>query len=158
MSMTATQLAAQFSTGKIEYETPQPLFDEWDAQFNFTLDVAASSSNAKCSCYYTEEDDAMAQTWTGRCWMNPPYGYSIHKWVKKAHDSARDNNALVCCLLPARTETRWFHDYCVNGEVTFLKGRVQFSGIGINAPFPNMIVVFYPQLFLRGMRVQEPSQ
>ena len=87
--------------------------------------------------------DGLRQEWKGVCWMNPPYGREIGKWVRKAYESARDNNATVVCLLPARTDTKWFHDYCIPyGEITFVKGRLKFGGAKSGAPFPSAVVVF----------------
>ena len=81
--------------------------------WNFDLDVCATKENAKCEKYFTKEQDGLSQIWTGNCWLNPPYGRSIGNWVKKAYDSVQAEEAnIVVCLLPARTDTRWFHDYC----------------------------------------------
>lgn len=125
-----------------EYGTPQALFDELDHEFCFNLDVCASDENAKCRIYYTKEQDGLAMTWRGTCWMNPPYdGREISSWVKKAYESALDG-ATVVCLLPAKTDTRWWHDYCLKGEVRFLKGRIQFDGQPFKASFPSAVVIF----------------
>ena len=128
---------------KQDYETPQPLFDELDSIFHFDLDVAASCDNAKCANYFTEEDDGLKQSWAGHSvWMNPPYGKKIHRWVKKAFDESQNPDTTIVCLIPARTDTNWFHDYCLKGDVIFIRGRLRFSGLSVNAPFPSMIVVF----------------
>ena len=89
------------------WETPQELFDELNAIWHFETDVCAIPTNAKCERYYTPEIDGLAQEWRGVCWCNPPYGRQIGKWVKKAAESS----ATVVILLPARTDTAWFHDY-----------------------------------------------
>lgn len=128
-----------FTSNTDEWATPQALFDEWNAKYHFTLDVAASAENAKCERYYTKEDDGLSKPWKGRVWCNPPYGREIGKWVEKGF---RCDAASVVMLLPARTDTRWFHDYCMKGEIHFIKGRVKFGGAKWNAPFPSMIVVF----------------
>lgn len=119
-------------------------FDQWNDRFNFDLDVCASATNAKCALYYTEDDDGLSMEWLGTCWMNPPYGRGIGKWVKKAYVSNRDNKATVVCLLPARTDTAWWHDYVIAhaAEVVYIRGRLRFSGSKINAPFPSAVVVF----------------
>ena len=88
--------------------------------------------------------DGLAQDWKGTCWMNPPYGREISAWVQKAYRSAKENGATVVCLLPARVDTRWWHDYCANGEVFFVRGRLKFGGAENSAPFPNAVVVFRP--------------
>jgi phage N-6-adenine-methyltransferase len=129
-----------FSHNTDLWATPQWLFDELDAKYHFTVDVCATPDNAKCAKYYTEAQDGLAQEWTGNVWCNPPYGRQIAKWVKKASECAAD---VVVMLLPARTDTAWFHDYCLRGgRVTFLRGRLKFGNATTGAPFPSMIVVF----------------
>jgi len=139
--------ALMFSSETDLWATPQELFDKLDAVHRFTLDVCALPSNTKCRSYYTPEDDGLQQQWHGVCWMNPPYGRTIGQWVKKAYESS-ENGATVVCLLPARTDTRWFHDYCTRGEITFIKGRLKFGGHKNAAPFPSMIVVFKGNIVL----------
>ena len=133
-----------FSSATDEWATPQDLFDDLHAAFGFTLDVCALPSNAKCSRYFTPEVDGLAQDWAPNvCWMNPPYGRTIGLWVKKAWDEA-SRGATVVCLLPSRTDTKWFHDYCMRGDVTFLRGRLKFGDAKNSAPFPSVIVRFSP--------------
>ena len=135
-----------FSSKTDLWETPQDFFDKYDAIYHFETDVCALPENAKCKRFFTPEMDGLKQEWTGVCWMNPPYGRQIGKWVRKAYEYARDNLATVVCLLPARTDTRWFHDYILpHAEVRFVKGRLKFGGAKENAPFPNMVVIFYPE-------------
>ena len=131
-----------FSSQTDLWETPQDLFDKVNAEFGFTLDVCALPENAKCEKFYSPAEDGLSQSWTGVCWCNPPYGRQIGKWVRKAFFSSAEG-ATVVMLLPARTDTKWFHDYILHrAEVRFLKGRLKFGG-GINsAPFPSMLVVF----------------
>lgn len=128
-----------FSSRLEDWETPQKVFDDLDDEFHFTIDVAASPSNAKCDTFFTKEDDALRQKWNGVCWCNPPYGRQIGKWVKKASEA----DATVVMLIPARTDTSWFHDYVLGkAEIRFIRGRLRFSGSDENAPFPSMIVIF----------------
>ena len=135
--------AVHFSSATDEWATPQDFFDKLMATYRFTLDVCATAENAKCADFYTKEDNGLTKYWAGRCWMNPPYGRDIKYWVKKACKSARDNGALVVCLLPSRTDTAWWHDYVLPyGEVTFIRGRLKFGGAKNSAPFPSAIVVF----------------
>lgn len=136
--------AVMFSSKSPDWETPQDFFDRLNAEFNFDLDVCATSDNAKCEKYFSPLDNALAQKWEGICWMNPPYGRQIQRWVKKAYESSLEG-ATVVCLLPARTDTRWFHRYCLAGEIKFIKGRLKFGKDSGNAPFPSMIVVFRPK-------------
>ena len=134
---------AMFSSASCEWETPKEFFDRQDAVYHFDLDVCATPGNAKCARYYTEEQDGLVQPWTGRCWMNPPYGRTIGKWVQKAYESVRGEDAdLVVCLLPARTDTAWWHDYCMKGEVQFIRGRLKFGNARNAAPFPSALVIF----------------
>lgn len=127
------------------WETPQWLFDKLDAVWQFSLDVCATPENAKCKHFITPDVDALRDDvhWHGTCWMNPPYGRQIGLWVKKAYESAQ-GGASVVCLLPARTDTAWWHDYCMKGNITFLRGRLKFSDSKGNAPFPSALVAFTP--------------
>ena len=132
-----------FSSTTPEWETPQDFFDNLNRQYHFTLDAASTHENAKCQNHFTREDDGLHKNWGGqRVWLNPPYGREIGKWVQKAYEESQKENTLVVCLLPARTDTRWFHDYCTKGEITFVRGRLKFGGSKNAAPFPSMIVVF----------------
>ncbi|MGR5962913.1 DNA N-6-adenine-methyltransferase [Bacillus paranthracis] len=123
------------------WATPQYFFDELHKEFDFELDVCALEDNAKCEKYFTPEMDGLKQEWNGTCWMNPPYGRGIGKWVKKAYESSLTGSTVVC-LLPARTDTRWWHDYCMKGEIRLVKGRLKFGESKNNAPFPNAVVIF----------------
>lgn len=132
-----------FSSKSDEWETPDDLFRAIDAEFHFTLDACALPSNAKCSRFFSPEDDGLSQKWGGVVWCNPPYGRQIQKWVKKAYKAAKDRDADVVMLLPARTDTKWFHDYIYGkAEIRFVRGKIKFGGGVNNAPFPSMIVVF----------------
>ena len=132
---------AFFSSASVEWATPWTLFNELDAEFAFTLDVCATEDNAKCQRFYSPAEDGLRQEWHGTCWMNPPYGRTIGEWVAKAHESAKSDDTLVVCLLPARTDTRWWHDHVMGAEQRFLKGRVRFNDAG-PAPFPSCVVIF----------------
>lgn len=127
------------SSNTAEWATPQEVFDILHQEFHFTLDPCATNENAKCRMYYNKDQDGLSHSWDGyRVFMNPPYGREINKWMKKAYES----KGLVVCLVPARTDTKWWHDYAVKGEVRFVKGRIKFSGNKWNAPFPSAIVIF----------------
>lgn len=131
-----------FKSNSSEWSTPQWLFDKYNDVYKFNLDVCATPENAKCSKYYTKDDNGLIQSWHGNCWMNPPYGREITKWVEKAYTESLNNGVLVICLLPARTDTKWFHEYCTRGNINFLKGRLKFGNATNSAPFPSMIVQF----------------
>jgi phage N-6-adenine-methyltransferase len=132
-----------FSSASDEWETPQKFFDAIDEVFHFTLDVCATHDNAKCERYYTKADDALSRVWSGVCWMNPPYGREISLWVKKAYESSLTDGTVIVCLLPARTDMAWWHDYVIPHaeNVNFIRGRLSFSGKG-SAPFPSALAVF----------------
>ena len=130
-----------FSSETDEWETPQSLFEQLNVEFGFEIDVCALPYNAKCSRYYTPNHDGLAQEWQGVCWMNPPYGRKIGHWVQKAYESSLDGT-IVVCLLPSRTDTAWWHNYCMKGEIRLIRGRLKFGNSKNSAPFPSAIVVF----------------
>jgi len=137
-------IEACLSSKKMDWETPQDFFDELDKEFEFNLDVCASKENKKCHNYFSKENDALKQDWNlignDWKWMNPPYGREIGKWIKKASEERK-----VVALIPARTDTKYFHEYIYNKpnvEIRFIKGRLKFSGAKSSAPFPSMIVIF----------------
>jgi site-specific DNA-methyltransferase (adenine-specific) len=144
--------AVMFSNATDEWSTPRDLLDLIRQEYPLQLDVCADASNAAAaSRYFDKEIDGLAQDWAPWiCWMNPPYGRAIGRWVKKAAEEAA-RGATVVCLLPSRTDTAWWHDYCQPvldgkrvGEVVFLRGRLKFGGCPNPAPFPSVIVVFKP--------------
>jgi len=126
---------------KDEWETPENLFDELDQEFGFSLDVAATSENSKCNRYYDAELDGLSQSWQSEvCWCNPPYS-QIALWMQKAYEESL-GGAVVVCLIPARTDTSYWHDYATRGEIRFFRGRLKFSNSKNPAPFPSALVVF----------------
>ena len=138
------------SAGHHVWSTPQDFYDQLDAEFHFTLDPCCNDENAKCLYRFTEKDDGLKQDWsTHTVFMNPPYGRLISKWVKKAYEEST-RGVTVVCLLPARTDTRWWWDYCIKyGEIRFIKGRLKFKGknkdgVTVNMPatFPSAVVIF----------------
>jgi site-specific DNA-methyltransferase (adenine-specific) len=138
-----------FSSKTPEWETPQNLFDQLNNEFGFLLDVCATDENAKCDTYFTKKNNGLTNDWKyfgPICWMNPPYGREISKWIQKASEESKRGCQIVS-LLPARTDTRWFHDFIYqkeNVEIRLLKGRLKFGNAKYNAPFPSMIVIFNP--------------
>ena len=143
---------AYHSTKTTEWSTPQSFYDALDTEFHFTLDVCATTTNAKCPRSFTLADDGLQQDW-GReiCWMNPPYGKTIALWIRKAAESALAG-AVVVCLVPVRTDTRWWQRYVLGAEVRFVPGRLTFGGAVNPAPFPNAVVVFRPLALLSSHR------
>ena len=136
-----------FSSKTDTWETPKDFFDKYNAEYGFQTDVCALPENAKCPNFYTPEQDGLTKNWTGVCWMNPPYGREIKRWVEKAANAANDNRVTVVCLVPARTDTAWWHDYVEKyaAKIEFVRGRLKFGGHKNSAPFPSAVVVFKPK-------------
>jgi len=135
---------ALFSSETDQWATPTEVFAELDREFHFDLDPCADESNHKCTRFYTKEDDGLKQPWGGsRVFCNPPYGRSIGQWVKKAYEEGHRENTLVVLLIPARTDTRYFHDYILHrAEIRFIPGRLKFGNAKNSAPFPSMVVIY----------------
>lgn len=125
----------------VEWATPQAFFDELDREFGFTLDVCATDENHKCKNYYTIKENGLLQPWSGVVWCNPPYGRQIKYWVQKAYETSLTGTRVVM-LLPARTDTAYWHDYVMKGEVRFIRGRLKFNDGKNSAPFPSAVVIF----------------
>lgn len=148
--------SVHFSSKTELWATPQDFFDKLNEEFDFETDVCALPSNAKCRRFFSPEVDGLKQTWRGVCWMNPPYGRVISAWIKKAHESAVAG-ATVVALVPARTDTRWWHDYVQKAsEIRFVKGRLRFGNATASAPFPSAIIVFRPRQQTRSSRWRAP--
>jgi phage N-6-adenine-methyltransferase len=150
-----------FSTGKDDWETPDNLFEAYNERYHFVLDAAANQINHKCGVWFGPggiHEDALIVSWQpflehGSIWLNPPYSRGLQsKFIRKAAVE-RDEYAIakggwdatskIVCLLPARTDTKLFHEIIFpNAHIEFLKGRVKFKGAAAGAPFPSMIVVF----------------
>lgn len=136
-----SKMKVHYSSKNVVWETPQGFFEKYNAIFNFDIDVCALPENAKCVRYFTPEIDGLKQDWKGTCWMNPPYGREIYHWMKKAYESHL-NGATVVCLVPARTDTKWWHEFAMKGQIEFIKGRLKFGGCKDSAPFPNAVIIF----------------
>lgn len=136
-----------FSRKSDEWRTPKDLFKKLDQEFYFTLDAACTKSNCLCKKGYTKKQNGLTRSWSGeRVWVNPPYS-SIKEWVAKAWESAHSKNTRIVMLVPARTDTRWFHAFCYGieewePEIRFIKGRLKFSGSKNSAPFPSMLLIW----------------
>jgi site-specific DNA-methyltransferase (adenine-specific) len=143
--MEAESLKMMFSSATDMWATPQSFFDELNNEFHFTLDPCATKANAKCNKFYTIDEDGLQQDWKGEVvFCNPPYGKMISSWVRKCSQESKKPNTTVVALLPARTDTRYFHDYIYGKakEIRFIKGRLKFGDSKNSAPFPSMVVVF----------------
>lgn len=138
-------ISVMFSSKTNDWSTPQDFFDELNTEFQFTLDPCADKYNHKCEKYYTEEDDGLLQDWGGEIvFCNPPYGKAIKDWVRKAYIEGCKPNTTVVMLIPARTDTTYFHDYIYHDakEIRFIRGRLKFGNSKNAAPFPSMVVVY----------------
>ena len=134
-----------FSSENEEWETPIDFYNELNKEFNFNLDPCALPANAKCEKFFTPSDDGLSQNWEGYvAFCNPPYGRKIYDWVKKCYEESRKENTQVVMLIPARTDTKYFHEFIYHKakEIRFIRGRLKFGGAKNSAPFPSMIVVF----------------
>jgi len=142
-------MTALFSSQSSDWETPPAIYAALDRRYHFTLDVCASPETAKCARYYDQATDGLAQPWNGRVWCNPPYGRGVGNWLAKGHDELDTHICeLAVFLLPARTDTQWFHAYLWDGSahhprtgvsIEFMAGRLRFVGGASSAPFPSMI-------------------
>jgi phage N-6-adenine-methyltransferase len=150
-----------FSKASDEWSTPYDFFAALDAEFRFGLDAAATNANSQCLEYLGPDHirdrrrDALAVNWDRfgpqPIWLNPPYS-KCREFIIKASGSAAEGCTVVC-LVPSRTDTRWFHD-CVwdaskgrtrpGVELRFIKGRLKFGGCDNSAPFPSAVIIFRP--------------
>lgn len=136
------RLEKQFESATVEWPTPQDIYEPLFAEFGFTLDVAANSSNAKCKQFFDKETNGLAQKWSGVCWCNPPYGKDLKNWVKKAAIETWHGVTTVM-LIPVRSNTVWWHQYCLPfGEIRFVKGRPKFGNAKEGLPWPLAVIVF----------------
>jgi len=148
---------ALLSSNKQNWRTPKAFFRRLDDKFSFGLDAAAEPCNALCERYITKEQDALASHWPDflpdrgifNVWLNPPYGRNIWKWLNKAWEmSATNQISRVICLVPARTDTDWFHNYVWGraNEIVLVHGRIRFEDEQGPAPhtstFPSMVVAY----------------
>ncbi len=128
------------------WATPQWLYDALNREFGFTLDPCSDGTNAKCKRFYSYLDNGLLKDWgTESVFMNPPYS-EVDEWMRKAYGSAQEG-ATVVCLIPSRTDTQWWHEYAMKGEIRFIKGRLKFGDAENSAPFPSAIIVFRPKAF-----------
>lgn len=139
---------AIFSSKKDDWETPQYYFDSLNKRFQFTVDAASSESNHKLPRYWTAEDSGLVKPWAGeRVFPNPPYGRQMVEWMRKCYTEWSSGQCqIIVALVPARTDTRWFHNFVYKkADLEFLRGRLRFEVCGISkdaAPFPSMICIY----------------
>lgn len=142
--MNKNTINTMFSSKDMTWETPIELFNKLNDEFNFTLDVCALKETAKCDKFFSPEIDGLKQDWSNNvCWMNPPYGRQIQLWLEKAYNESLKDSTTVVCLIPSRTDTKYWHNYCMKAsEIRFIKGRLKFGNSKNSAPFPSAIIIF----------------
>ncbi len=144
---TTIEDSVHFTQRTDEWDTPQWLFDALDKEFGFTLDPCCTTENATCEKYYTMIENGLLQDWgTETVFMNPPYS-EANPWMRKAYGAAQEG-ATVVCLIPSRTDTAWWHDYAMKGEIRLLRGRLKYGKAENSAPFPSAVIVFRPSTFV----------
>ena len=138
-------MKVHYSSKTNEWETPQELFNRYNEIYHFTLDVCATEENTKCKKFFTKKENGLLQNWSKDiCWMNPPYGREISKWIEKAYTESL-KGAIVVCLIPSRTDTIYWHNWIFpHAKIEFLKGRLKFSNSKHPAPFPSAVVIYMP--------------
>ena len=147
--------AALTSRKTVHWNTPRQLFDSLNREFGFQVDVCGTLDRTLCPVTFTLDRNGLGQKWAPKaCWCNPPYGPDLGHWMRKAFEESR-RGATVVCLVPARTDTAWWHDYAMRGEVRFIRGRLQFSESNHAAPFPSVVIVFRPPAKDGKMRLGE---
>lgn len=145
-----------FSSDKMDWGTPRDLYESLDKEFNFSYDLCALPYNTKCTFYFSPDQDSMKQDWhkiDGYCWLNPPYGRDIIKWIKKAYEESLIG-AKIVILIPSRTDTKYWHKYCMkSSHIRFIEGRVKFEGAKDVAPFPSALIIFDGSSYSDGPRI-----
>lgn len=134
-----------FSSKTGEWSTPQDFFDKLNWRFGeFDLDPCADCANTKCANFFTEAEDGLSKSWEGfTSFINPPYGRGMDRWIQKAYQESRKEDTRVVMLIPARTDTKYWHQYVMKAdEVYFVKGRLKFGDSENSAPFPSAVIVF----------------
>lgn len=145
--MPVVAIKVHFSSRSDEWATPHWLFSALSREFGFTLDPCSTHRNAKCERHFTIHEDGLRQDWSRDIvFMNPPYGVAIRLWMMKAYYES-SKGAVVVCLVPARTDTRWWHSYAMRGEIRLLRGRLKFGDSQNSAPFPSAVVILRPATF-----------
>lgn len=137
------EMSGIMSSNRHDWETPEEVINKLPVYFD--VDVCATPETAKAKKFYTPQQDGLKRMWKGVCWMNPPYGKELPRWLQKAYDESRTQGTSVWCLVPARTDTKWFHEIATLGTIVFLKRRVPFLMDGKpvrSPPFPSMVVIF----------------
>ena len=111
-----------FSSISEKWRTPKALFDRLNDEFKFEIDLCAEPNTALCDKFFTKDDDALKQKWSGVCWINPPYGNQIAAWMEKAYFESRNPGTVIVCLIPSRTDTDWWHRFVMrSNEIRFIK-------------------------------------
>lgn len=127
---------ACFSSLRSDWRTPKALYQGLDAEFHFDFDP----------CPANPKFDGLKVGWQQSNFVNPPYGRDIGRWFAKAWEEYQKGKTVVF-LVPSRTDTKWWHQYCMKAtEIRFIKGRLYFDDGDGRAPFPSAIIVFKGEL------------
>jgi phage N-6-adenine-methyltransferase len=132
-------------SNSVEYSTPLEIVEPLINEFSITKDVCASQNNHKLPDYWTKEDNALNKDWHGNCWMNPPFSRDLSKWVRKAYAEAKVNGGTKVCLIPVRSNTKWWAEVCMDAEIRFINGEVNFNNEERGLWLPMCIVIFGEQ-------------
>ena len=133
--MMVKNIKVHFLSQRLDWKTPKAVYQILDAEFNFDFDP----------CPVNPKFDGLNIEWGKSNYVNPPYGNEIGKWIKKGYEEQLKGKTVVF-LIPSRTDTRWWHDYCMKAdEIRFIKGRLKFDDQKNSAPFPSVIIIFHPK-------------
>lgn len=132
----------KFKSNGIEYSIPLKIVEPLIKEFELTKDVCASMTNHKLADYWTKEDNALAQIWEGNCWMNPPFDKDLNKWVRKACNDAKQFGGTKVCLIPVRSNTKWWAEVSPQSEIRFINGEVNFNDEPRGLWLPMCIIIF----------------
>lgn len=132
----------KFKSNSVEYSSPLKIVEPLINEFKLTIDVCANNMNYKCSKYWTKEEDALSKDWVGNCWMNPPFNRELSKWVIKAFVETEKQGGTKVCLIPVRSNTKWWSIYSINSEIRFINGEVNFNDEKRGLWLPMCIMIF----------------
>ena len=133
-----------FLSQRLDWRTPQGVYDKLNEEFHFDFDPCPANPtvwmNSGVSLFHPTFD-GLSVPWGQSTFCNPPYGREVGKWIKKGWQESLLGKTVVL-LVAARTDTAWWHDYCLKGEIRFIRGRLRFDDQKNSAPFPSAIIVF----------------
>ena len=132
----------EFKSNKVDYSTPMSLFKPLKEEFDLEWDVCANNENHKLDNYWTLEDNALTKEWKGNCWMNPPFCRDMNKWVRKLVNDTEKYGGTKVCLIPVRSNTKWWKEIIDKAEIRFIIGEVNFNDEPRGLWLPMCILIF----------------